>query len=226
MAASTSVSNAFRSTIVKKILMSLTGLGLVIFVLGHLIGNLSLLFGPEPFNLYSHKLMSLGPLLWVIEIGLVAFFLIHAWNGISVSRHNRRSRPVRYAKTGDAGGPSKKSLSSVSMIFTGIILLVFLVIHVATFKYGAYYTTVIDGVEMRDLYKLVYQKFHDPLYVFGYTGVMILLGFHLRHGFWSAFQSLGTNHPRYSGPIYTIGVVLAIVLAIGFIAIPLYTYFN
>ena len=207
--------------------MALTGLFLVFFVIVHMTGNLSFIFGgSDAFNTYSHTLISLGPLLYVVEIGLLAAFLLHAWNAISISRHNRNARPDGYKKLKSTGAPSKRSSSSMTMIWTGIILLVFTAIHLKTFKYGAIYTTTVNGTEMRDLYRLVAEVFKSPIYSWGYVATMLLLGFHLRHGFWSAFQALGANHPRYSNLIYTIGVVLAVVLTFGFLAVPLTVYFS
>jgi succinate dehydrogenase / fumarate reductase cytochrome b subunit len=110
------------------------------------------------------------------------------------------------------------------MIYTGIVLFVFLVIHLKTFKFGPFYTTDVDGVAMRDLHTLVWEVFQNPLYVVGYSLALILMGFHLRHGFWSAFQSLGVSHERYSPIIYTLGILTAVGLAVGFLGIPVYIY--
>ncbi|MCB0304007.1 MAG: succinate dehydrogenase cytochrome b subunit [Calditrichaeota bacterium] len=225
--ASQSISAAYRMTVAKKVLMALSGLFLVLFVIIHMVGNLSfLLGGADAFNKYSHTLISLGPLLYVVEAGLVLAFVVHAWNGISISLDNSRARPVKYRMLKSAGKPSKKTISSTTMIYTGLILLVFVIIHVKTFKYGPYYSTMVNGVEMRDLYRLVVEVFKQPLYTFGYLFTMLLLGYHLRHGFWSAFQSLGTNHPKYSGAIYTIGIAIAVIVAFGFLAVPLAVYFT
>lgn len=213
------------STIAKKIVMAITGLFLVLFVIIHMLGNLSFVFGgPDAFNLYSYKLNSLGPLLYLIELVLLAAFLGHAWNGISVSIQNKRARPSRYHRLRSADGVSKQTLSSRSMIVTGLVLLVFTAIHLFTFKYGTYYETVVDGVLMRDLYRLVDEKFQNSFYAFGYVAVMLLLMLHLRHGFWSAFQSLGTNHPKYSNWIYLLGLVIGVVVAFGFIVVPIVVY--
>lgn len=115
--------------------------------------------------------------------------------------------------------------SSRSMIFTGIVLLVFLVIHIDTFKFGATETiTLPSGEQARDLKALVIETFQDPVYAFGYTAVMILLGFHLGHGFWSAFTSLTMKHNKGSRIVYTIGIIFAILMAVGFLFIPLYIY--
>ena len=224
MADSTS-SATMKTTLVRKFVMGVTGLGLVVFVIVHMLGNLLFMVGPAAYNGYSHKLLSLGPLLWVIRAGLLLFALFHVWNGIVITVNNWRSRGEKYRARGNAGGVSKKGLSSQSMIYTGIILLVFIVIHINTFALGPYYTTVVNGVEMRDLHTLVAEVFASPLYSFGYAIIMVLLAFHLRHGIWSAFQSLGAAFPRYSPAIYSTGAVLAVLLAIGFILVPLFAYF-
>lgn len=225
--ASNSFRSAFRSSVFKKVIMAATGLFLVLFVILHMLGNLTFLFGgPDKYNLYSEKLVSLGPLLIFVEIILAAAFFFHAWNAVVVSIENRRARPEKYRSLKSAGKPSKKTLSSTTMIVTGLILLVFLVIHLKTFKYGAYYPTEVNGETVRDLYKLVNDKFQHGVWAFGYIAVMLLLGFHLRHGFWSAFQSLGANHPRYSATIYAVGVIIAIVVAAGFLLVPLVVFFN
>ena len=216
-----------KSSVGKKFIMGATGLAMVIFLIEHLTGNL-LLFdtNPDAFNEYSHFLISFGWLLVVVELILLAFFLLHVYSGISVARGRKAARPVRYAKSGDAGGPSKKSFASRTMIFTGLLTFVFVALHLWTFKYGPEYKTMVDGVEMRDLHRLVYETFSNPLYVAWYVGALLFLGFHLRHGFWSAFQSLGVNHPRYTPIIYSLGICLAIVIAAGFIGIPLWIFFT
>ncbi len=216
----------YTSPIGKKILTGITGLGLTLFVLIHMIGNLSYFAGADAYNTYSHTLLSLGPLLWVVELGLLAFFLFHAAIGVNIFLGKRRARPEAYAKYKSAGGTSRQSLSSRTMVVSGIILLVFLVIHLLSFKYGTYYETMVDGTPMRDLARLMTEKFQSPLYTFGYVAVVCLLGFHLRHGFWSALQSLGAMTPKLAPGIYTLGVLIAILITIGFIAPPLWIYFS
>lgn len=230
--ASHSFKTAFRSTIVKKFLMALTGLFLVFFVLIHMSGNLLFIVGPQAFNEYSHALISLKPFIYIIEAVLVIAFGVHIWNGLTISTGNKKARPNAYAQLKSAGAPSKKTISSTTMIVTGMILFAFLVIHLISFKFGPgfnpdpNYTAMMGEEPIRDLYKLVKEKFASPLYAFGYIFTMLLLGYHLRHGFWSAFQSLGTNHPKYSGLIYTTGIVLAVVIAFGFLVVPVSVYFK
>jgi succinate dehydrogenase / fumarate reductase cytochrome b subunit len=112
------------------------------------------------------------------------------------------------------------------MLITGMVLLGFLALHLATFKFGVYYSTMINGVEMRDLSSLVIEKFHNPVYAFGYAGVMIVLALHLRHGIWSAWQSIGVLNSKISSVVYAIALILAILIAIGFIVLPLAIYFK
>lgn len=214
------------STIGRKLITGITGLALILFVIGHLAGNLLLLLpSSEPFNLYAHKLMSLGPLLYVIEAGLVLFFLTHAYTGIKIALIKKRARPTKYEAYKTQGGKSKQNISSRSMIVTGMVLLVFLVLHIIHFKFGAYHTTTIEGIgEVRDLYRTVFEAFASLPIVLFYVAVMVLLGSHLRHGFWSALQSLGAMKPKYSNSLYNFGVFLGILLSVGFLLIPIWLY--
>jgi len=218
------------SSVGKKVIDALTGLALVAFVVFHLIGNLSLLRGdPGPFNHYAHFWESLGIFLYLIELGLIAVFLFHTVLGVAVWLDKRKARPQKYKQSADAGSPSKKTWSSKNMIISGLVLFVFTIVHLKNFKYGPglaeKYIYMADGQPIRDLYRLVIESFHNEVYVIGYTVAMILLGFHLRHGFWSAFQSLGVQHPRLVPLIYAVGILIAIVLAAGFILLPVYIYF-
>jgi len=218
------------SSVGKKILSGITGLALCGFVIAHLAGNLLLLVGAEPFNEYTRFLTTFahGFFLPVAEVGLIVLFLTHAGTGIWVYLDKRGARPVGNAKKGNAGGPSQKTLSSRTMVITGLFLFAFLLVHVWAFRLGPAeaegYVTTLDGHESRDLYRLVIETFQDERVVAAYTFFMLLLGFHLRHGFWSAFQSLGANNPKYMPLITTIGVIFAIVMAIGFLSIPIYIY--
>jgi len=212
------------SSVGNKILNGLTGLFLSLFVLGHLAGNTALFMGPKPFNLYSDFLMSLGSLIIAIELGLVLIVLIHALAAVMVWISKLQGRPEKYSMVTNAGGESHKTWSSVTMIYTGVLIFAFIVYHVTTFKYGAYYTAVYNGKEVRDLYKLVVEAYSNPIIVVWYELIMILLGMHLRHGFWSAFQSLGVNHPKYSPIIKVVGWIIALVVSLGFLAIPLYLF--
>jgi succinate dehydrogenase / fumarate reductase cytochrome b subunit len=217
---------ALKSQVGRKILTGLTGIGLIIFVILHLLGNLYLFGDTTAFNEYTYSLESLGWILYILEAGLAICFLLHAYIGISIWWNRRKNRPEGYKKYQTKGGPSHNSWASRSMALTGIIILAFLVLHLITFKFGDTASTMVDGTQMRDLKALVINTFQSPWYAFGYTAVMILLGLHLKHGFWSAFTSLTMKHKKYSAVIYGIGIVVAILLAVGFLFIPLYIYFT
>lgn len=215
------------STIGKKIVMALTGLFLIVYLIIHLAANLTILTGnPEVLNKYAHTLESLGFLLYIVEAILALGFLIHIISGTMVWWENRKARPVKYSKLRSKGAPSRQTISSRTMFYTGIVVLIFVVLHVKAFKYGDIPEMVIDGVAMRDFYTVVITAFQDQWTVIWYVAAMIFLGFHLRHAFWSAFQSLGAMNPRLTPAVYTIGVALAIILAVGFIVIPIWAYFT
>ncbi|PSB12290.1 succinate dehydrogenase [Pleurocapsa sp. CCALA 161] len=218
--------NFYTSPVGKKIITGITGLGLTLFVLVHMVGNLTLFAGTKAYNQLAHFIDSLGILLYLIELILLAIAIFHAVVGISIRLNTLKARPVAYSQLKSVGTPSRQSISSRSMLITGIVLLGFLALHLATFKFGAYYSTVIDGVEMRDLSSLVMEKFHNPVYAFGYAGVMIVLALHLRHGIWSAWQSIGVLNSKISPVVYAIALILAILIALGFIVLPLAIYFN
>jgi len=217
----------WQTTVGKKVVMAITGLLLIGFLIVHLAGNLALFVpdGGRAFNLYAHKLGQLRGVLNVARVLLLAFFLWHIVTGLRVAGENARARKHRYAIIASKGGPTKLSAASRSMIITGLILAVFVPIHVSMFSLGPYYPTVIDGEPVRDLYRLVVEKFKNPLIAFGYSGVMFLLGMHLRHGFWSALQSLGAMSKRALPVVYSISLVVALLLAGGFFVLPLYIYF-
>ena len=214
----------YNSSIGKKIITGVTGLGLSLFVLFHMTGNLVLFTSPEAYNQLAHFLNSLGILLYLIEFILLGLVIFHVAIAISIQISKLQARPINYEQLKSVGEPSKQSISSRTMILTGLILLVFLVFHLLTFKFGTYYSTAINGVEMRDLARLVIEKFQSPVYTFSYVGVMIFLGFHLRHGVWSAFQSLGAINARLSPLIYAIAFIFAVLIAVGFLILPLAIY--
>lgn len=221
-----SLIQALKSQVGRKILTGITGLLLVFFIIFHLAGNLAIFGEADAMNRYSMFLHDFGPLLWVARIGLLIAVILHAYIGISIWLNKRKARPQNYEVYSSKGGPSKQSLSSRSMALTGIVLLVFLVIHINTFALGDTGTVTIDGQQTHDIKDLVIETFQNPVYAFGYTIVMLLLGAHLGHGIWSAFVSLTMRSNKFSATVYSIGVVLAVLLAVGFLVIPLYIFFG
>lgn len=226
-----SLIKALNSQVGRKFMTGITGIGLMLFLIGHLAGNLTIFGESQAFNVYTHTLESLGPLLYVIEAGLVFFFLYHAILGISIWRQKKKARPEGYNTYQTKGGPSHQTLASRSMIISGTVLLLFLVFHIMHFKYGLFSpdegTVILEsagGVEARDLRALVIAEFQNPLVAFGYIAVMALAILHLAHGAWSAFTSLGMKHGETSKKVQIGAYIFAIVLMLGFIFIPLYIF--
>ena len=217
------------SSITKKFIMSLMGLFLITFLFVHLGLNLTILTDPskETFNEAAH-FMATNPFIQVFQWVLFAGFLVHIFVGIVLQLQNWASRPKGYKVKGSA----EENIFSQYMIHTGIIVFIFLLIHFVNFFMvakgiipGVQHVT-IDGKEMEDLGQLIINLFNNGYYVTFYVIALALLGFHLDHGFQSAFQSLGLNHKKYTPFIKGLSHVTAIVLAAGFIVIPLVIFFH
>ena len=214
---------AFSSSIGSKFLIAFTGLSLLVFLIAHLAGNLLFIAGPDAFNEYSHKLVS-NPLVYVAELGLLFVFALHIIKTVALVAGSYSARPQRYAKRTWArkkNDSSRKSVSSSTMILTGTITLLFVVTHLATFKFGTYYETA-DGI--RDLYRLQLAVFSNPGYVAFYIVAMGVIVFHLWHGASSAMQSFGVNSPTWTPRLQWMGRGLAVILGLGFAILPLYTF--
>jgi succinate dehydrogenase / fumarate reductase cytochrome b subunit len=211
----------FSSSVGTKLLVGITGLLLFAYLVLHLAGNLLLFAGQDTFNHYAHALVS-NPLVIPAEIALAIFFAVHIYKTVAMWTANRRARPVAYAKKTWAGYTSRKSVSSTTMIWTGLVTFVFVIIHLAQMKFGVWYE--IGDPPVRDLYRTVAEIFSSPLWVGVYVACMVLVGFHLRHGISSAFQSLGADHPVYTRRLVVLGTALAVVIGGGFAVIPVWVY--
>ena len=215
------------SSVIKKLLTGVTGLALVLFLVAHLIGNLTLFAGPEVFNAYAqflHHFMH-GMFIRFAEVGLLAFFVIHIWSAVSVQMNKRKARPSRYAVEGDAGGASRKTKHSLNMIISGGIILLFVLVHLNHFKYADHDAVgtmrMANGTEAVNVYKLVVESFQSNFgYVLFYMLAMGVLCSHLMHGIWSAFQSLGFTRPSTIPYLNLAGLAIAIALALGFFMLP------
>lgn len=218
------------TTVAKKFFMGLSGIALVLFVIVHLLGNLTL-YSPtsEAFNHYALGIHSFGKLLYAAEIGLLAVFLVHIFLGYAMKLKNKAARPDGYKLWKSKGGGTPSNISSRSMAITGSFILLFVLIHVKMFRFGPGmtdgYVTQVNGEQALDLYRVVHESFKNPLIVVFYVVAMVLLGLHLRHGFWSAFQSLGTTSGERSVKLRCLGAALALLMAVGFLFIPIYMYF-
>lgn len=217
------LTNYLGVSVVKKQIMGLTGLLLCGFLVGHLAGNFLIFLGPEYFNAYGHALIT-NPLIYVAEAGLGALFIVHVGMAVKLILENNNARPVKYYMKTPTGRGS--TFASSTMPYTGVLTAVFLGLHILQFKYGPYYSIVHGGVEMRDLYRLVVEYYQSPLAVLWYVVCMISLGIHVKHGFWSAFQSIGFSHPRYTPVLRNLSTAFAVLVALGFASLPLYCFFQ
>ncbi|MBC8366247.1 succinate dehydrogenase cytochrome b subunit [bacterium] len=213
------------SSVGKKILTGLTGLFLIGFLVVHLLGNLTIYMGPSALNGYAAFLEGIfdGWFVTLFEIGLIALFLVHISAAVAVAMLDKnRARPINYKKSVDAGGKSRKTFSSTTMIWTGVMLFLFILVHVWMFKLNVPHP---EHGGHADYYSVVIDAFKNPMIAGAYVLVMAIVGFHLRHGFWSAFQSMGWNNDRWIGLLYTLGLIVALLLAVGFLLLPVYVYF-
>lgn len=214
----------FTSSIGRKFLMAVTGLGLIGFVIAHLLGNLQVFEGSEAINSYAAFLKGLGPGLWIARIGMLTLVGVHFWAGITLAMENSRARPKSY----ETSNTVQASLASRSMKATGLMILAFIVIHLAHFTLGIVqpeYFHFVDAKGRHDVYRMIVMGFNNGIYVTIYVTAIIFLGFHLSHAMSSFLQTLGL---LYSKQMYCwaqkIATLLAVVISIGYISIPLSIY--
>lgn len=208
------------SSIGSKVVMALSGAGLVLFVIVHMAGNLQMFVGQEAMNNYGVALRKFGPLLWVIRFGLLGIFLAHAVYAIRLKLQNRAARPVPYV----AKNTVQATLASRTMVISGLIVLAFVVYHLLHFTLGVTDPRnfqLADAQGRHDIYNMVVRGFQNVFVSGFYILAMVLLFSHLSHGASSFFQSLGWNHPRFSTVIKKIGPAVAWLVCLGFISVPL-----
>lgn len=213
------------SSLTKKVIMALLGLFLISFLIVHLSINLLLIFDSsgDSFNLAA-RFMATNPVIQVMQIVLFGGFFLHILFGIILQIQNWMARPTRYK----VEGYSHTSFFSKFMIHTGAVILALLIVHLANFffkaKFGEMTEVRINGEMVEDMGALVIQKFSELPYVILYVVWLLFLGFHLDHAFHSALQSLGLNHSKYTPVVFGISRALAILIAGGFILIPVIVY--
>jgi succinate dehydrogenase cytochrome b subunit len=210
------------SSIGKKFVMAVTGSFLIIFLIVHLIGNLTLYLGEDAFNSYVLALDAIKPLIRIIELVLLAAFVFHIFNGVRLWLENKRANPKKYAIN---VGSDNSTIFSRTMFVTGSIIFIFLVIHLSTLFYRFNFFDPEGLATHHKYYDVVIGFLQMPWYSALYIIAMVLLGFHLNHGFESAFQTFGWNHKKYTPMIKAIGTIYAIVMAVAFASIPIYFLF-
>lgn len=209
----------YRSTIGKKLIMAVSGIIGVAFLVLHMVGNLQIFVGPDRINNYARFLH--GPAaegVLALRVILVAALVLHVWMAFQLTRINRAARPDAYQRR----EPQVTTLASRTLRWGGVFLLVFIVLHILHFT-----TLDLDRsfVEL-DVFGNVLKAFDSPWMVAFYTIAMLLLGFHLYHGVWSSGRTLGVSKPSPAPLKRRIAMVLALVIAIGFAAVPLAVWFG
>ena len=206
------------SSIGKKTTMALTGLLLVGFLIAHLAGNLLLYKDAEAFEAYAKKLHDLGPLLYVLEFGLLALFVGHIAMAVRTIVENRKARHSKYAVQADRGG---KTLASATMPLTGTIVLLFLFWHLIDFRFdGGFKGLFADGGDGAGAADIVWDTLGGTAHMAVYLLGIAALTLHLTHAIQSAVQSLGLRHPKWTPIVERGGLVLAVLIGLGFASIP------
>jgi succinate dehydrogenase / fumarate reductase cytochrome b subunit len=234
------VSRFVNSTIGGKIIVALTGLALVGFVLMHMLGNLQVFLGREALNHYAKSLKDLGPLLWVARLGLLGVLVGHVALAIRLKQRSNFARPIRY----QFENTIQATWASRNMVLTGLLVLAFIVFHLAHYTLGIVDTAAVKKPDGRveyvnfldlketyteagetktrhDVYAMTIHGFRNPFVAIPYVIFQILLGIHLLHGTRSVFQTLGINHPRWNHILTLMTQGLTGIIMAGNIAMPL-----
>ncbi|MDQ6626387.1 MAG: succinate dehydrogenase cytochrome b subunit [Verrucomicrobiota bacterium] len=209
-----------RSSIGKKFIVAATGVVLLGFVIGHLLGNLQIFLGPDWINSYAEHLQNLGPFLWMIRAFLLVNVILHIWFTIGLAIDNRRARPEAYARKVHV----KATFASRYMWLSGLVVLAFIIYHIAHF------TLVLadprlaslkpDALQRHDVYSMMVYGFRNIIVSAFYIFAMFLLMLHLTHGASSFFQSLGWNDKRMTPRLALLGRIFAWLIFIGYTSIP------
>jgi succinate dehydrogenase / fumarate reductase cytochrome b subunit len=222
------------SSVGSKVLVALTGLGLVTFVVFHMIGNLKVFAGPDAINAYAYFLKhGLGALIWVARIGLLGIFVLHLALALRLKARSAAARPVKYQYPNSV----QATPASRTMLWTGVVILAFTLFHLAHFTFAwtntattatgpVNYLELKDSQGRHDVYSMVVAGFSDPVLVALYVGAQLLLFVHLSHGIPSTFQTLGLKNKRFRGPIKMLGLAVALTILVGNLAIVFGVWFG
>lgn len=203
--------NTFKTSIGKKLIMAVTGLSFICFLTAHLAGNLTLYGGKNAFNSYAERLHTFGPVITIVELGLLFLLITHVLTGSILFYQNILARPIRYKVYKSAGG---RSLGSATMPYSGFIILAFIIFHLVNFHFADKTNNTI--------FQIVAEAFANPLYIVIYIASMIVLAIHISHAFWSLFQTIGADHPKYTPIIKIAGIVISLIFGLGFGFLPVY----
>ena len=217
------IKRLFFSSIGRKYLVAISAIGLVLFLITHLAGNLLIFLGADAMNNYAAVLKSSPAFLWTARVGLLFIFTLHILLAVQLRIENRRARPQAYAYQSTV----RASLASRSMAFTGMLMLSYIVYHLLHFTLGqvhAQYYDVTDKLGRHDVYTMVVMSFQEPLIVAAYVAAIFFTFLHLSHGIPSLFQSLGLYSRLTVDKIEAVGKLLAVTLFVGYTSIPIAIY--
>ncbi|MBV8378286.1 MAG: succinate dehydrogenase cytochrome b subunit [Verrucomicrobia bacterium] len=209
----------YQSSIGKKYVVAVTALILILYVLGHLAGNLQIFIGPDRINAYAKLLHDLGPILWVVRIFLLAAFVIHIVATIQLAHENRLAKPQKYA----VPGYQRSSTAARTMLVSGVIVFCFVVYHLLQFTFEVTdprYHQLRDSLGRHDVYRMLILGFRHPLISLFYIVGLFLLTNHLSHGLASVVQTLGINNRKTANFVASGGQTLAWVVFAGYVSIP------
>lgn len=218
-------SAAVKSSIGSKVIMALTGLGLVLFVIIHMTGNLQMFLGQEAMNNYAVTLRKVPLLLWVARLGVIGFFVFHVIDGLRLKLQNRAARPQGYVRPDTV----RASFASRTMAISGVLILGFLIYHLLHFTLGVTnpdHFALVDAQGRQDVFNMVVYGFQNVIVAGGYVLAMVLLFTHLSHGAASWLQSLGWNHPKVNALAKVIAPAVTWLVCLGFVSVPLGVMFG
>ena len=216
----------FFSTLFKKTLAAFSGLFLVTFLIGHLVGNLQLVLytgelAQQKFNLYA-LFMTTNPLVKILSYATYFSITLHVFITIGLTIHSRKARPISYAVS---SGNKNSSWISKNMTLLGILILIFIIVHLRSFWYQMHFGSIpLDSLGNKDLYNVTIVAFENLWYTVFYVISMLILGIHLKHGIESSFQTLGLKNKKYTSLIKTISIILSAMISFSFAIIPIILY--
>ncbi len=206
----------FSSSIGKKQVQAVTGLLFCLFIAVHLMGNLTVYAGKESFLSYVDHLHTVEALVTVAEFGLIFFAVLHIGMGLYLFLENRRARPIAYAVDKSAGG---RTIGSRTAPYSGALILVFVIFHLIKFRF-------VDKMTINDFTILSNTFAEFGFWTLFYIAGVIVVAVHVSHGFWSGFQTLGLNHPKYMPFVERVGILFSLIIGIGFASIPVFLFLS
>ena len=216
--------NLLNTSIGRKLVVAVSGIFLLLFVVGHTLGNLTIYIGPSALNNYAHWLQQ-SPMLWLVRLGMLAIVLIHIWLGIKVTLENRSARRIAY----QAGTSLWRRLFDQRMLISGLFTFIFIVAHIAHLTLGTAADASFYRIDERgfvDVYARLVNAFQNPAIAWSYIAAMLLVGIHLKHSVRALFQTTGFFHDNYFSLFEQLSWLIVLFVVIGLCSIPLAVQFG